>query len=309
MKHVDIIVPVYNEERNIPALVKSLAAVFQDLPYNYTVVFVNDGSMDNSLRVLEGLSKDDPLVRYISFSRNFGKDNALKAGLDVSTADIAITMDADLQHPPELIPQMIHFWEQGQQVVYAYREEGNKDAGKLHQASSFFFYRTLNKLSGLDLEQGIADYRLLDRKVVEVIKTMKENEIFLRGLIKWLGFNQHGIPYTPLQRHSGKTSYSKKRLIRLALQGITSFSTKPLYAAAYIGFVISLCSVLYIPYAIISYYLGVAISGWTSIIVTIAFFGGLQLSILGIIGLYLGKVFMQAKHRPLYVIAESNYGK
>jgi polyisoprenyl-phosphate glycosyltransferase len=310
MKRVAVIIPLYNEEGNIRKLVESVSAVFAGLPYDYEFIFTDDGSKDASLDVVKGLAAENHRVNYISFSRNFGKDFALKAGLDLCTSDIAITMDADLQHPPELIPPMLKRWEEGYHVVYAYREERNQNTTRAHQVNSYLFYKMMNNLSELDLEQGISDYRLLDRKVIEVVQRFHENEIFLRGLIKWLGFSQIGIGYTPFKRNSGKTSYSKKRLIRLALQGITSFSTRPLYIAAYLGFFFSLASVLYIPYVIYSYYFGHAISGWASVIVTIAFFGGLQLTILGIIGIYLGKLFMQAKDRPLYIVKETNlHGK
>ncbi|HEX8332501.1 MAG TPA: glycosyltransferase family 2 protein [Segetibacter sp.] len=305
-KVVSLVVPVFNEEKNISALVKAIDDIFVNLQYRYYIIFVDDGSTDDTLSLIKNLSSSSPSIKYISFSRNFGKDNALKAGLDITDADLAITIDADLQHPPELIPRMIELWEEGTNVVYAYRKERNQHSGIFHQFYSYLFYKLLNYLSGLNLEQGIADFRLLDKKVVDVIKGISENEIFLRGLIKWFGFKQTGIAYTPTKRYSGKTTYSKKSLVRLALRGITSFSTRPLYTAAYLGFVISCLSILYLPYAVISYLKGFAISGWASVIVTIAFFGGLQLMILGIMGLYLGKIFMQTKHRPLYIIKELN---
>jgi dolichol-phosphate mannosyltransferase len=305
-KTVCIIIPVYNEENNLVALTDAIAHVFKDLPYTYQILFVDDGSRDHSMDVVRILSRQNKVVRYISFSRNFGKDNALKAGFDACNTDIAITMDADLQHPPELIPQMLQLWEEGFHVVYAYREEKNRNVGTISHLSSYLFYKVMNNLSELKLEQGIADFRLIDRKVVNAVKELNEIDIFLRGLIKWFGFKQTGIAYQPPKRFSGKTTYSNKRLIKLALVGITSFSTKPLYAAAYLGFLISLSSVLYFPYALISYYSGNARAGWVSVIMTIAFFGGLQLCILGIIGLYLGKVFMQTKQRPHYLIQETN---
>lgn len=309
-KEVSIVVPVYNEENNISPLVEAIQAVFTDSVYNFSIIFVDDGSTDNSLDQIKFLTEKHAFIKYLSFSRNFGKDNALKAGLDSCNADIAVTIDADLQHPPELIPKMLDLWKEGYEVVYAYREEKNINAGKIHRLYSYLFYKIMNNLSELRLEQGISDYRLLDGKVIDVVKTMGENEIFLRGLIKWIGFKQMGIAYKPFHRFAGKTAYSKKKLIRLALQGITSFSTRPLYVAAYLGFTISGFSILYLPYALISHYFGYTISGWTSMIVTIAFFGGLQLTILGIIGIYLGKLFMQAKGRPLYIIKDTNlHGK
>jgi glycosyltransferase involved in cell wall biosynthesis len=305
MKHISIVIPVYNEQENVLLVAEAIKTTMAELPYTYNICFVDDGSKDHTLSVLRNFTDEN--IRYISFSKNFGKDAALKAGIDASLhADAVVTMDADLQHPPCLLKQMAALWEnENIDVAYAYRKEQNKDAGKTHRLSSAIFYNLMNKLSDLDLEQGVSDYRWMDKKVAAVISKMNESEIFLRGLTKWVGFKQKGIEYTPPKRAYGAASYSKKKLIKLAMQGITSFSTRPLYAAAYLGFIISLLSVLYIPYALYSYFYGQAISGWTSVIVTIAFFGGLQLTILGIIGLYLGKLFMQSKERPLYIVKES----
>ncbi|MBS1737407.1 MAG: glycosyltransferase family 2 protein [Bacteroidetes bacterium] len=304
MTKVEIIVPVHNEEKNISLLVQEIEHCFTAEEQEYKICFVDDGSTDQSLEVLKRLTSENKKLSYISFSRNFGKDAALKAGIDKSDADVVITMDADLQHPPELIKQMLQLWKEGNQVVYAYREEANQQAGFIHRMSSAIFYKLMNKLSDLKLEQGIADYRLIDKSVVDIIRPMQENDIFLRGLVKWVGFQQIGIPYTPDERLEGKSAYSKKKLINLALQGITSFSTRPLYAAAYLGFTFSALSLLYIPYVFISFLMGHPHRGWASLIVTVVFFGGLQLTILGVMGLYLGKLFMQSKQRPLYIIKE-----
>ena len=305
-KLISILIPVYNEEGNVPAITKAIQEVFANLAFDFEIVFVNDGSADNSLSIIKKIAETQTNIFYISFSRNFGKDNALLAGLKYANGDAIVTIDADLQHPPKMIPEMLALWEQGNDIVYTHREDKNEHASNFNQFTSKMFYRIVNNLSDVELEDGIADYRLLDKKVVNVLNNLHEDRPFFRGLVKWVGFQQKGIPYTPNPRIAGETKYSTKALTRLALQGITSFSVKPLTIAIYLGLTFSVLSTLYIPYVLISLYKGYAISGWTSIIVTIAFFGGLQLMILGILGIYLGKLFMQSKQRPHFIIKESN---
>jgi len=306
MKKISILIPVYNEGENIQLFMDSLTKTIDTMPsYAFSTVFIDDGSKDDTLHYIKKIKQNNPTtVHFVSFSRNFGHQNALKAGLDLIDADAIISMDGDLQHPPSLIPQMIKEWEAGKEIVYTIRKE-NKETSFLKRNSSKLFYTLLNKLSNIELEKGTADFRLLDRKVVNAIKAIHEYDLFWRGLIKWIGFEQIGIEYTAAERVGGTSKYTFRKMTELALKGITSFSTKPLSIAIYIGLVSSLISILYIPYALISYYLGYAISGWASIIVTIAFFGGIQLMILGIIGIYLGKLFMQNKNRPHYIIKES----
>lgn len=305
-KKISIIIPAFNESGNIRPLAKAIEEIFQDLNYNYELIFVNDGSSDNTQDILEEIHNANPRINYIEFSRNFGKDLALKSGIDLSHADAIVTMDADLQHPPSLIPKMIAKWETGYEVIYAYRKEANPHYSRLHRAASKTFYNTVNQLSDIDIENGISDFRLVDKKVLAVLKSIDEYEIFLRGLVKWIGFKQIGIEYTPADRMYGTSTYSTKALIKLALQGITSFSTKPLYTATYLGFIFSALSLLYIPYVIYSFYTGAEVHGWASVIMTIVFFGGLQLIILGIIGIYIGKLFMQSKKRPNYIIRNTS---
>lgn len=303
---ISIIIPALNEENNLKAISVAINNVFAELNYDYEIIFVDDGSNDNSATVMRELHGLNNKIKYIIFSRNFGKDNALSAGLQFANGNAVITMDADLQHPPEMIKQMINLWKNGNEVVYTFRENKNQHTSTLNNIGSSLFYKTINKLSDIELEDGTADFRLIDRKVIDVLNALPESDPFYRGLVKWVGFNQKSIPYTPNNRKEGNTKYSKKALTKLALKGITSFSTKPLNIAIYLGFIFSLLSLLYIPYTIISVLNNWAISGWSSIIVTIAFFGGLQLMILGIIGLYLGKLFMQSKQRPHFIIKETN---
>ncbi len=307
-KKICILVPSCNEEGNIPIMAEALEKVFAGLPYYWSVIFIDDGSTDGTLAVARKLSSEKNNVFYISLARNFGHQNALKAGLDMSDADAVIMMDGDMQHPPELIPDMLQEWESGYDIVYSIRKD-HKEMPLMKRKTSNMFYNLINNLSDIELEPGTADFRLMDRKVVEAFRVFKEADLFMRGLVKWMGFKQHGIEYDPGERKHGKSKYTLKKMIRFALQGITSFSTRPLYIAAYLGFIFSLLSLLYyVPYVIYSYYFGHAISGWASVISTIAFFGGLQLMILGIIGMYIGKLFVQSKQRPHYIVKESNLG-
>ena len=304
-KRVCVIIPAYNEEGNIKAIAAAVDEVFKSLYCDYYILFADDGSTDNTLSTIEQLSKENSKIKFISFSKNNGHQVALKAGIDQSNADCTITMDADMQHPPALIAELIKKWEDGYDVVYTIRKD-QKGLSFFKRITSSLFYTLLGKLSDIELESGSADFRLLDKKVTDEIRKIKENDVFLRGLVKWMGFKQASIEYQPSERFSGQTKYSYRKMMMLALQGITSFSTKPLYAAIYIGFTFSILSLLYIPFAVYSYFTNHTVSGWSSLIVTVTFLGGLQLIILGIIGLYLGKLFMQSKGRPTYIINKTN---
>ena len=307
MKKIDIVVPCYNESENIRPLYEAIKEVFaKELPdYDFNLLLVNDGSHDSSLLVLQQLAKEDNRVKYLSFSRNFGHQLAVKAGLDHAFAPAVISMDADLQHPPALIPTLIRKWEEGAQVVATLRTYP-EEISKKKRKSSQQFYKLLNLLSDIEIKEGSADFRLLDQAVVEVIRHMRENEPFLRGMVPWVGFTQVYVPYTAQARYAGETKYTIKKMFQLALSGVTSFSVKPLYFAVFLGFFFSLLSVLYVHYVIYYFLNGSVISGWASLIMTIVFFGGLQLIILGIIGVYIGKIFTQTKERPAYIIQEKH---
>lgn len=305
---ITILIPVFNEEGNIKAIIESLQTVFNLRPeIDFSILFIDDGSTDETLPVIMSLCPSNPHIFYISLSRNFGKDNAIVAGLKAIDADAVITMDADLQHPPDLIPEFIDGWQQGYDVVYAYRKDKNIHASFFTRIRSQMFYKAINAFSDVKMENGISDFKLLDKSVVRIINNLPEERPFLRGLIKWIGFKQKGIEYEPMERLSGTTKYSLGNLAKLATQGLTSFSTKPLTFAIYLGFFFAAISLLYIPYVLLSFYYGWDRGpGWASVIVTIAFFGGLQLMVMGIIGLYLGKTFNQGKNRPRYIIRTSN---
>ncbi|MEI6087693.1 MAG: glycosyltransferase family 2 protein [Bacteroidota bacterium] len=304
-KTIAIVIPVCNERGNLPLLMEEIQSVFIELPYDYSLIFVEDSSSDGTLEYIKECAEKSSNIFYIALTKSFGHQNALKAGLDRSTADATIMMDGDLQHPPALIPSLIKEWENGNDIVYTIRND-HKEISKMKKLTSNLFYEVINNLSEIELEPGTADFRLMSKRVVTIFSSFTEADIFMRGMIKWMGFQQIGIEYTAANRGSGISKYTVKKMLRLALQGITSYSTKPLYIAAYLGLFFSLFSLLYIPYIVISLLRGNVISGWASVIATIAFFGGLQLMILGIIGIYLGKLFMQSKQRPHYIVKESN---
>jgi dolichol-phosphate mannosyltransferase len=308
-QNIAIVIPVFNEEGNIKAIVEKVETIIYHFPeMDFRILFVDDGSTDETLPVIMSLCPFNPHIFYISLSKNFGKDNAIVAGLKAIDADAVITMDADLQHPPGLIPEFIKWWHEGYDVVYAYRKDKNIHAGFFTRIRSRLFYKVINAFSDVKMENGISDFKLLDRKVVGTINNLPEERPFLRGLVKWVGFKQKGIEYEPMERLTGTTKYTLGNLIKLATQGLTSFSTKPLTLAIYLGFFFSAASLLYFPYVLLSlyYHWERPGSGWASVIVTIVFFGGLQLIIMGIIGLYLGKTFSQGKNRPRYIIRSSN---
>ena len=304
---ISIIIPTFCEEGNIvPLYNKLIFELTQTSIDSFEIIFVNDGSSDNSLVKIKELIVEDSRVKYIHFSRNFGHQNALRAGLDYATGNAVISMDADLQHPPELIPELIFHWRKGYKVVYTKRRN-TKDLSFFKKATSTLFYRLVNYLSETKLEEGTADFRLLDRTVVEALKSFKENNLFYRGIIPGLGFSQIGIEYIPQERFSGETKYTFSKMVRFALTGITSSSAKPLYFSIYLGVFLAFLSFLYGMYAIyISLFTEKAIAGWTSLIASILFIGGIQLIMIGIVGIYLGKLFSESKNRPNYIIEETN---
>jgi dolichol-phosphate mannosyltransferase len=297
LKLISIVIPAHNEEDNIIVVVDRIEKVFAKLNYDFEILVVDDGGTDSTLQVIKELAMVKTNFFYIEFSRNFGHQPALKSGM--------ISLDADLQHPPEMFVEMLSKWEEGYDVVYTRRKEDTRQSLKKRKTSKYF-YSLLNALSDIEIEPGTADFRLLDRKVVDVFKKFKENDLFVRGLIKWLGFKQYGIDYIPELRFAGASKYSKKKMMRLAIHGVTSLSVKPLHMAVYLGFFFSFVALLYVPYVLYAFIQNQEVSGWASLIITIAFFGGLQLIVLGIIGMYIGKMFMQTKDRPNYIIRSTN---
>ena len=305
MKKLNIVLPAHNEHNNISPIYKEIILALASCKYPYEILFIDDGSTDDTLAQIKALSAEDSKVKYIELSRNFGHQNALKAGMDATNADIMIMMDCDLQHPPNLIKELLTQYEQGYDIVRTNRVD-NETAGFIKKKTSSLFYKFLNQLSDITLEQGSADFRLISGKAIDHLKSFNEFDLFYRGLIKWIGFKQISLEYHPEQRINGQTKYTFKKMVSFGLKGFTSFSTKPLYFAAYLGFIFSILSTLSVPYIIHAFYTGTQVPGWASVIATIVFFGGLNLMILGIIGIYLSKLFTQSKNRPHYIIKESN---
>lgn len=309
MKKISIVIPAYNEGGNVALVHEKIKEVFSGLKnYDFEIIFVNDGSRDDTQQKLEDLSKQFEEVKFIEFSRNFGHQPAVKAGMDNAHGNAVISMDGDLQHPPELIPQMIKKWEEGYDVVFTIRTYP-KQISWFKRKTSDFFYKILSSLSDVNLTKGGgSDFRLMDANVVQVMRDFKEDDLFLRGLTSWMGFKQTGIDFVAAERMAGESSYNIRKMLTFAFTGITAFSVKPLYIAAYLGFLFSGLSVLgYIGYVIYAFAVHTEISGWASLIMTIVFFGGLQLIIMGIIGIYLGKIFKQVKERPNYIIKNKNF--
>jgi group 2 glycosyl transferase len=308
MKKISIVIPAYNEEGNLMPVYQRIKSVFEKMQgYSFEIIFVNDGSRDNTQSRLEEMALDFPEIKYIEFSRNFGHQPAVKAGMDYADGNAIISMDGDLQHPPELIPQMVQKWEQGYNIVYTIRSYP-KEISYFKRKTSDLFYQFLSQISDVDLTNGGgSDFRLIDASVAQVMKNLKEDDLFLRGLTSWMGFKQTGIEFVAGERFSGQSSYDLKKMLKFAFTGITSFSVKPLYLATYLGFIFSSLSLLYIPYVLYAFLTKTEISGWASLIMTIVFFGGVQLIILGILGIYLGKIFKQVKGRPNYIIRSKNF--
>lgn len=305
---ISIVIPAYNEEGNIHVVINRLSEVLNTIG-TYQIIFVNDGSSDNTLEELKKAAKENSKIHFISLSKNFGHQAALKAGIDYAHGNCIISMDADLQHPPALIPEMVNFWKEGYDVVYTQRTE-DKGLSFFKKFTSKYFYFLLRKMSDVHIEEGTADFRLLDKKVADIIRQTNDPFLFIRGLVPWMGFKQKKIIYQPDERYSGTTKYTLKKMAAFAINGITSFSIKPLRFATFLGIIISLFAFVYGTYAIIIYFVNdKVISGWASLLTSVLFIGGIQLVILGIIGEYIGKIYIQLKNRPIYIVKESSIEK
>jgi dolichol-phosphate mannosyltransferase len=304
---ISIILPCYNEGANLGEVYGRLSAVMRSLTEDYEIIFIDDGSTDETQAELARLAESDHRVKAIGFSRNFGHQAAISAGLDYARGEAVIMMDADLQHPPELIPLLVEKWRQGFEVVNTTRNDP-PDIPRMKKFSARLFYRLINTFSDITIPENSADFRLLDGKVADEFRSLKEGSRFVRGLVSWVGFRQCFVPYDASQRHAGKSKYTFTRMVRFGLEGITSFSVHPLQIATLIGAAVSVLSFLYAAYAVsIRLFTDQAVPGWASVLVALLFLSGVQLLSLGVIGIYLGKVWMEVKSRPNYVI-RSTFG-
>jgi polyisoprenyl-phosphate glycosyltransferase len=303
---LSVIIPIYNEESNIPLLYKRLKTVMTDLNLNYEFLFINDGSKDNSIYLIRELAIIDSSVRFIDFSRNFGHQIAVSAGLDHCKGDAVVIIDADLQDPPELIGDLIQKYHEGYSVVYA-RRKSREGETFLKKFTARLFYRLLAKITNVNIPVDTGDFRIIERKVVEVLKQMPEQNKFLRGQIAWVGFRQTYVEYERKERNSGQTGYTYKKMIRLAMDAITSFSDFPLKLATIAGFTVSGIAFLVMLYTLYSrFFTTDYVHGWPSLMVSILFLGGVQLIGIGIIGEYLSRMGNNIRNRPLYIIGDSN---
>jgi len=301
-KLITVVVPMYYEELVAKECYNQLTEVLDNNSFDYEIIFVNDGSKDKTEEILSKIAENDPKVKVINFSRNFGHQTAVTAGIFNATGDAIVIIDADLQDPPPVILKMIQFWEKGYEVVYGRRKK-RKGETIFKLLTAKYFYKFLNYMSDIEIPKDTGDFRLIDRKVAEVYKNMPERNRFVRGMMSWIGFKQIAVEYERNVRFAGETKYPIKKMIKFATDGIISFSTKPLKFVSLLGVFSILMSIGVFLYGLISKILiNNTISGWTSIITLIALFGGLQLMSLGIIGEYIARIYDECKNRPLYVI-------
>ncbi|UKL13848.1 glycosyltransferase family 2 protein [Dissulfurimicrobium hydrothermale] len=301
---IAVVIPCYNEEKNIEACYNSLVNILNQTNCKYDLIFVNDGSKDNTLEKLINLHKSDSNVKIIDFSRNFGKEIALSAGLDYVDADTdaVIPFDADLQHPPEVILQMLEKYKEGYDIVNAVRSKRDGETF-LKKITSKLFYKIINKLTDIEIPKDVGDFRLISRDALEAIKGIRERKRFMKGIFAWVGFKTASVYYERAPRHSGKTKWNYIKLIDLAIEGITSFSAAPLRLASLLGLLVSFVAFLYAVWIIIAKLaFGNPVKGYPSMMVAILFLGGVQLITIGIIGEYIGRIYEEVKQRPLYIV-------
>lgn len=304
MKKISIVVPMYNEQEVAKEFYNRTISVLTKLiEYDYEIIVVNDGSRDKTLEILLNIVREDEHVKVINFSRNFGHQAAITAGIENATGDAIITIDADLQDPPEIIVDMIREYEKGYDIVYAKRKSRKKDTFFKRETAKLY-YKILNKLSDIKIPENVGDFRLISKRVQEVFIKLPEKDRYVRGMFAWMGFNQTMVEFDRASRYAGKTKYPLSKMIKLALSGIVGFSTKPLRIIFKLGLATTFISFILMIYAIVMKILGSVENGWSSIMVAITFIGGIQLLSLGIVAEYIAKIYGEVKERPVYIIMD-----
>lgn len=305
MKKITILVPCYNEEASLPLLYERLVELMQEhTDYMWQVLLVDDGSTDGTLALMRGLHSRDARIGYVSLSRNFGKESAMLAGFDCARGDCLVIMDADLQHPPSLIPDMLRLWEEGYEDVYARRVTRGREPW-WRRRLSLLYYKMLRRMTDVEVLENVGDFRLLDRKCIDALKTMRETQRYTKGMFCWIGFKKKEIAFEQQDRVAGHSSWNIFKLMNLAVDGITSFTVAPLRVSTVLGLLVSVAAVVYSIYFFIKTLLyGDPVQGFPTLIIVVLFLGGMQLFSLGIIGEYLGRVFSETKNRPVYIISE-----
>lgn len=308
---ISVIIPLYNEEKVINEMERKLSSVMQNMSMSYEIILVNDGSADRTLEMARSICAADSKVKLINFSRNFGHQFAITAGMDRSSGDAVVVIDADLQDPPEVIPEMIQKWQEGNQVVYGVREKREGENWfKLVTASTF--YRILKRITSVDIPVDTGDFRLVDRRALDVFNGMRERSRFVRGMVSWVGFKQTEVRYVRHERFAGETKYPFSKMLKFAVDGLLSFSQIPLKLASGLGLISAVISFGFMVYGVIVKYMfpEVVIPGWSSLFSAILFLGGIQLICLGLLGEYIGRIYEEIKNRPLYVVDEEvNFDK
>ena len=307
MKKVTIIVPCYNEQESLPYFYQETVSVLQKINYDYEFLFVNDGSKDGTLPILRELAAQDEHITYLSFSRNFGKEAAMFAGFCNASGDYVAVMDADMQDPPALLPQMLEILESGEYDSVATRRENREGEPPLRSFFARMFYRIINKISDADIVDGARDFRLMKREMVEAIVEMGENNRFSKGIFGWIGFRTYWLSYKNVERVAGETKWSFWKLFKYSIDGIVNFSQVPLSIASIGGIILTLVAfIMVIVVAIRKLIFGDPVDGWASLVCIITFIGGIQLFCMGIIGQYIAKIYLETKHRPHYIVLETN---
>ena len=303
---ISVVLPAHNEAGNIARMASTLEAILKPLG-RYEIIFVDDGSADGTLAAIRAAAATNPQIRYLSFTRNFGHQEALRAGLRHARGDAVIVMDADFEHPPELIPQLVAAWRDGAKVVATRREDGEADLPPLKSVTSRLYYRLLDAIGDVSIEPGSSDYMLLDRDVVDTLNGFADQDVFLRGAVRWFGYPTTTITFSRGARTYGESKYTLKRMVDLAVTGIAAHSVRPLRLAIWLALAFAAVGFLLLIYSVVSYLLvPQTVTGWTSIMATIALLGAAQLLVLGIIGEYVGRTLREARGRPTYIIGETD---